>query len=191
MARKESLDHGNDNYTVLIDLILSLTPTQVKLLLQELKARYTNRGHTKKYNREGVIDKEHGRIRLTEYQYKTLRLKFGDTYMKHAMYEMDNYIEWLELHQDIGKYRSKLCQLNYRTHSKEFDYGGWIYDKCKKYIRPLEDVNVCVNPLLIEDISVARKYIESLPMSMRQQPDVMGLLIKFPELAKEIYNEPD
>lgn len=183
MVRKESLDHGNDNYTMLIDLILNLTPTQVKMLYQELKARYTNRGHTKRYNALGELDKEHGRIRLTEYQFKTLRLKYGKTYMQKALNEMDEYIAWLELHQDIGKYRSKLCQLNSRTHAKEFDAGGWVYDKCKKYINQV-NTDVCVSPFLIEDISVARKYIEALPLSMRKMPDVMWLVEKFPELQE-------
>ena len=182
MARKISQDRGNDNYTMLIDLILSLTPNQVKLLYQELKARYTNRGHTKKYNVDGEIDKENGRIRLTEYQYKALKLKYGETYMKHAMRELDGYIEFLELHQDIGKYRSKLCQINSRTHSKELDYGGWVYDKCKKYISAIDTNTIIVNPFLIEDISVARKYIESLSPSMRKMPDVIWLVEKFPEL---------
>lgn len=190
MARKESLDHGNDDYTMLIDLILSLSPNRAKQLLQELKSRFTNRGHTKLYNTEGEIDKEKGKVRLTEYQYKALRTKYGDTYMKHSLKEMTNYIEWLEAHQDVGKYRSKLLQLNSRTHVKELDYDGWVYEKNKKYIRALEaPINISVNPFLINDISVARKYIEALPFSMRRMPDVLYLVEKFPELDVLINNE--
>lgn len=191
MVRKNSLDRGNDTYTMLIDLILGLSPNQVKLLYQELKARYTTRAHTKKWTPEGEVDKEKGRIRLTEYQFKALRLKFGETYMKHALFELDNYIKFLELHQDESKYRGKLCQINSRTHSKELDYGGWVYDKCKKYINKLEECNLSVNPLLIEDFSVAKKYIELMPISMRRQPDVLFLIEKFPELEYLLNQQDD
>lgn len=183
MARKVDLDRGNDNYSMLIDLIMSLTPKQVKLLYQELKARYTSRAHTKIYNELGEQDKEQGKIRLTEYQYKTLRTKYGDNYIHKSFHVLTEYIKYLELHQDISKYRSKLCQLNSRTHSKELDYGGWVYDKCKGYIIKQDEItNLTVNPFLIDDFSVAKKYIECLPPSMRRQPDVMFLVEKFPEL---------
>jgi hypothetical protein len=191
MVRKKSLERGNDNYTMLIDLILSLTPNQVKLLYQELKARFTNRGHTRLYNLEGEIDKEKGKVRLTPYQYQAIRTKYGDNYMKHALKEMTEYLTWLELHQDIPKYRSQLLKLNSRTHSKEMDYDGWIYNKCKKYISEVLSENVKVNPFLIDDISVARKYIESLSPEMRRMPDVICLLEKFPELHEYFGIDPE
>lgn len=189
MARKDSLERGNDNYTKAIDIILNLTPTQIKLLLPELVARYTKKGHTKLYTSDGVIDKEKGKVRLTEYQYKTLKLKYGDTYMRHSMEELTNYIKWLELHQDISKYKSKLMQLNSRTHAKELDYGGWVYDKCKKYIKTISEINLNVNPYLIEDISVARKYIACMSPALRREPDVQFLFEKFPELIDEFNEE--
>lgn len=184
MARKRSADSGNDNYTLLIDLILNLTPKQVKLLYTELRDRYTNRGHTKIYNVLGEIDKEHGRIRLTEFQYKNLRVKYGDTYMNRALQVLDDYIQYLEQHQDESKYRNKLIELKGRTHNKELSYGGWVYKKCQGYIckQPEENVVQPVNPFLIEDITVAKKYIEGLSPAMRRMPDVQLLLTKFPTL---------
>lgn len=190
MARKESLERGNDNYTMLIDLILNLTPKQVKLLYTELKSRYSGRAMTKVYNELGEIDKENGKVRLTEHQYKTLRVKYGDTYMNKALHVMSEYIRFLELHQDESKWRSKLQTLKARTHCKELEFGGWVYDKCKSYICKQEDIsNISINPFTIDDISVAKKYIEALPLSMRKQPDVIWLIEKFPELNNLLEEE--
>jgi len=183
MARKESLDHGKDDLTMLIELLVTLTPTQQKSLYEDLKTRYTNRKHTKIYNELGEIDKVNGKVRLTEHQYKSLRVKYGDSYMNKALQEMTRYINFLETHQDESKYRRKLEDLNKRSHCKEFEFGGWVYEKCKCFICKQEGLEeVRINPFLIDDISVARKYIESLPMSMRRQPDVMWIVEKFPEL---------
>lgn len=182
MARKTDLDRGNDNYTLLIQLIMSLTPKQAKMLLQELNARYSRRARTKLYNSLGEIDKEHGRIRLTEHQYKTLRVKYGDTYMNRALQEMDNYIHFLEEHQDENRYKQQLLKYNSQTHAKYFDYGGWVYEKYKSLVCQKVSDHLPVNPFLIEDYSVARQYVESLSPSMRKMPDVMFLAEKFPEL---------
>ena len=186
MARKQSLDRGNDNYTMLIDIILNLSPKQAEKLYQELKIRYTTRGHTKLYTPEGIEDKEKGLVRLTKHQYSTLRLKYGDSYIKQAILEMEKYIKFLKQHEDVAKYRTKLMDLNSRTHSKELDHGGWVYEKCKGYINVNIEPQMPVNPFLINDISVARKYIESLSEEMRKMPDVIWLLEKFPEL-RELY----
>ena len=183
MARKIDLDRGNDNLTMLIDLILDLSPNQVKMLYQELKARYTRRAHTKLYNELGEVDKVNGKVRLTEHQMKTLRVKYGDSYFFRALTEMTNYVKFLELHKDEAKYRSKLCQLNSRTHNKELESGGWVYEKCKSLICKQDDLkDIITSPYLIDDYSVARKYVESLPQQMRKMPYLLWLVEKFPEL---------
>lgn len=190
MARKESLDHGKDDLTLLIELLMTLTPNQIKNLYADLKHRYSGRAMTKTYNELGEIDKDNGKVRLTKHQYTSLRTKYGDTYMNKALHEMTKYIKYLELHSDESRYRNKLEQLNKRTHCKEFEYGGWVYDKCKSFICQQDGLEeVRINPFLIDDISVARKYIESLPPSMRQQPDVLWVAERFPELMELLNNE--
>lgn len=181
MARKKSMDHGNDTFSMLLDIISNLSPNQIEAEYQRMKIKYTNKGHTKLYNVEGEEDKENGKVRLTRYQFKALQMKYGLTYMKHALQEMTGYIQWLELHQDQSKYKQKLNDLNQRTHAKEFDHGGWVYSKCKKYIRQI-DTQIIVNPFTINDVSVARRYIESLSLETRRMPDVLWLVQKFPEL---------
>ena len=181
MARKKSMDHGLDNFTMLLDIISNLTPKQIEAEYVRMRTKYTNKGMTKLWNTEGEEDKDNGVVRLTRFQFKALRNKYGITYMKHALKEMTAYIKWLELHQDVFKYKQKLNDLQSRTHTKELDYGGWVYSKCKKYISQV-DTQIIVNPFVIEDISVARKYIESLSSEMRKMPDVMWLVEKFPEL---------
>lgn len=188
MARKASMDTGNDNYTMLIDIIINLTPKQARDLYQELKPRFTRKAHTKIYNVLGEIDPENGKIRLTEYQYKALRTKYGDTYMNKAFQELDSRIRYYEQHPDnfdpSGRsYKQKLRDMNKRTHVKELDYKGWVYEKCKGYIQQKsKEIEVSVNPYLIEDVSVARKYIEGMSKEMRKMPDVLWLVEKFPEL---------
>ena len=181
MARKESMDRGNDNFSMLLDIIFNLTPLQADALYKELRTRYTSKGHTKYYNTECVQDKENGVVRLTEYQFRALQIKYGRRYLQHAIQEMTNYINWLKQHQDEPKYRSQLEKLMKRTHCKELDYGGWVYSKCHKYINKV-DTQIIINPFVIEDVSVARRYIESLSPEMRKMPDVMWLVEKFPEL---------
>lgn len=183
MGRKIDLDRGNDNLSMLIDLIMGLSPGQIKSLYIELRDRYTKRGRTVYYNELGEVDKENGKVRLTPYQYKSIRVKYGEQYTHRALTEMTNYIKYLELHQDEAKYRNKLVQLNQRSHCKELEYGGWVYDKCKSLIcSPVSSTDIIINPFTIDDYSVAKKYIESLSPEMRRMPDVMGLVEKFPEL---------
>ena len=183
MARKQSLDMGNDNLTMLIDIILSLTPKQVEKEYLRMRTMYTNKGHTKIYNELGEEDKENGKIRLTRHQYKTIRTKYGSNYMNKALHTLTEYIKYLELHQDISKYKQKLLELNSRTHSKELSYGGWVYEKCKQWVVQQDEIdNLIINPFLIDDYSVAKKYIESLSIEMRKEPDVLWLVEKFPEL---------
>ena len=191
MARKNSSDNGNDNYTMLIDIIINLTPKQARDLYQELKPRFTRKSRTKLYNVLGEIDTENGKIRLTEYQYKSLRTKYGDTYIHKAFQALDNRIRYYEQHLDEhspydGKsYKLKLREMNNRTHIKELEYGGNIYEYCKQYISAqAPELRVNFNPYLIEDVSVARKYIESLSLEMRKYPDVQFLVEKFPELME-------
>lgn len=187
MARKITADLGNDNYTMLIDLIMTLTPNQVKKEYERMKITYSKRAKRKHYNELGQEDEE-GKIILTEHQYKSIRVKYGDTYIYHAFKRLTDYIKWLEEHPDhIGKDGkrgiTKLNALNKRTHDKELSYGGWVYDEMKNYICVQDDLkDVIINPFLINDYDVAKKYIECLSPEMRKQPDVIWLVEKFPEL---------
>lgn len=185
MARKKSMDRGNNNFSMLMDIICNLTPKQIEREYIRMRTRYTKRGLTKLWNAEGEQDKENGKIRLTEYQMKALYIKYGETYMKHALQQLTDYIVFMEEHPDYMSKKGRtakeiLDDLQTRNHTKELD-GGWVFDKMKKYVRKV-DTYISVNPFVIEDISVARKYIESLPMEMRKMPDVMWLVEKFPEL---------
>jgi len=188
LARKIDLDRGNDNYSMLIDLIMTLSPAQARKEYEALKIKYSKRARVKIYNELGQEDKENGKIRLTEHQYKSLRVKYGDTYVNKAFTRLTEYIKWLEENPDyIGKDgksgRYKLTELNKRSHNKELSYGGWVYRELKHLIcvqNGLEDI--VINPFLIEDYSVARKYVESLSPEMRKMPDVIWLVEKFPEL---------
>lgn len=183
MARKKSLDRDNDVYSLLLGIILDLSPNQAEAEYKYLRDKYTNRGRTKTYNSNGDIDKENGKVRLTPFQFRGLQTKYGDVYVRRAIAEMEEYIRFLELHQDVGKYRNKLNELLKRTHAKELDYGGWVYEKCKRFINA-SDTKININPFDINDISVARKYIENLSMEMRKMPDVQMLVLRFPELKE-------
>ena len=133
MARKKSLDRDNDVYSLLLGIILDLSPNQAEAEYKYLRDKYTNRGRTKTYNSNGD--------------------------------------------------RNKLNELLKRTHAKELDYGGWVYEKCKRFINA-SDTKININPFDINDISVARKYIENLSMEMRKMPDVQMLVLRFPELKE-------
>ena len=55
----------------------------------------------------------------------------------------------------------------------------------KNYICVQDDLkDVIINPFLINDYDVAKKYIECLSPGMRKQPDVIWLIEKFPELQE-------
>lgn len=184
MTSHSKLRHGNDIYTMLIGIIMDLTPLQAENLYTELLARYTRRSRTKLYNEKGEED-SNGLIRLLPLQYQAIRTKFGDTYMKKAFTELTNYIKYLETHLDDDKtYKQKLQKLKSDTHNKLLAHpDGWVYNKCKQYIcedRP----KIHVNPFLIDDFGTAREYINSIPKELRETSmDVQALLLRFPELA--------
>lgn len=179
--------HGNDVYTMLIGIIMSLTPRQADALYSELLPRYTKRAKTHLYNAQGEEDSQ-GLVRLLPSQYQSIRTKFGDTYVKKAFTELTSYIEFLKAHTDIPKYKSKLKQINSGTHNMLLAEGnGWVYNKCKAYIvkdRP----KININPFLIDDLETARAYIESLPANLKDSMDVRSLLERFPQLVEE-FNE--
>lgn len=182
MAKK--LKHGNDIYSLLVDIIFSLTPLQAESLYTELLARYTKRAKTKLYNEKGEEDSK-GKIRLTALQYKTLRTKFGDTYVRKSFTELTNYINYLEKNMDsIPNAKSKLNKLNSGTHNALLSTdNGWVYNKCKSFICT-ERPKLNINPYLIDDIGTAREYIKSIPKELRENAyDVKSLLLKFPELV--------
>lgn len=183
------LKRNLDDYTLLIDLIMSLSPLQAKNLLSELLPRYTKRMRTRTYNEEGELD-PNGKVRLTEYQYKAIRTNFGDTYLKKAFTEMSNYIKYLEKNvNNDSKCKVKLKQLNSKTHNAYIGQeDGWVFQKCKNlifYDRP----KVQINPYLIDDLNTAREYIKSIPKNLIDESmDIKLLIMKFPELKDEIGN---
>lgn len=149
--------HGLEIYDLLIGLVLSLSPLQAENLYTELLPKYTKRSHTKLYNEYGDPD-PHGKIRLTEYQYKAIRTKFGDTYMRRAFKELTDYIIYLERNADSDtRCKAKLKTLNSKTHNAILaTEDGWVYNKHKSYVcteRPL----VSVNPYLIDDFATAKE----------------------------------
>lgn len=181
MAKK--IVQGNDIYDLLIDIIFSLSPKQATALAKELVVRYTSRGRIKRYNAKGELDPE-GLIRLLPFQYKQLRTKFGDSYIKKAFTELSNYIEWLQEHIDDKQgNRQKLTRLSQGTHMYLLGEGeGWVYMKCKSYICK-ERPRLNLNPYLIDDLPTAREYVRSLPEELRDSIDVKALYKKFPQLA--------
>lgn len=186
MAKK--IVHGNNTYDLLIDLIFSLSPLQVKALYTELLARYTKRSRVKLYDAEGNENPE-GKIRLMPLQYKAIRTKFGDNFMKKSFSELTNYIEYLEKNMDtVPNAKGKLQKLRSITHNALLAHeDGWVYNKCKGYIvhdRP----KLNINPFLIDDVNTAREYIRHIPLEVRESSmDVKMLLLKFPEVADETY----
>lgn len=179
--------HGLEIYDLLIEIIVSLSPNQAENLYSELLPRYTRRAKVTLYNSEGIEDKL-GKIRLLPNQYKTLRVKFGDSYIKKSFLELTRYIEFLEKNQDITKYKQKLRDYNSKTHNLLLT-SGWVYEKCKQYIVK-ERPKLNVNPYEIDDFSVAREYIKNIPYEVRQNAlDVQMLIMKFPEL-QDVEYEP-
>lgn len=176
--------HGNQIYDLLVDLIFSLSPYQAEHLYAELLPKYTRRSKTKLYNANGELDAENGKIRLLPLQYKALRTKFGDTYIKKAFTELTNYIEYLERNIDYGNNKQKLKTYQSKTHNMYLT-EGWVYKKCEQYIvkdRP----SLAINPFLIEDFNTAKEYIKTVPKELRDSIDVQMLLTKFPELVDVI-----
>lgn len=180
--------HGLEIYDLLIELIISLSPKQAEKLYSELLPKYTRRAKTNLYNEEGEEDKEHGKVRLLSSQYKTLRVKFGDSFIKKSFTELSNYIKFLEENQDVPKYKSKLKDYNSKTHNLLLT-KGWVYEKCKAYIvkdRP----KLNINPYEIDDFAIAKEYIRNIPEAMRATAlDVQMLLQKFPELIDVPYEQ--
>lgn len=178
------LRHGNDVYTMLIDIIMDLTPRQAEYLYSDLIGRYTKRGRIKRYNENGDEDKE-GKIRLLPNQYQAIRTKLGDNYIHKAFLELTNYIKFLEKNAgSSSKYAQKLQKLNSESHNRLIaDEDGWVYRKCKDYIltdRP----RLNLNPFLIDDFATAKEYISNIPKEVRDTSlDVQALLLRFPELA--------
>lgn len=176
--------HGNDIYSMIIDIVMDLSPNQAEGLYAYLLPRYTTRARSKLYNADGEEDKN-GKIRLLPSQYQAIRTKYGDNYMHKAFRELTNYILFLEKNQDIPKYKQKLKKLEKETHNMILaSDGGWVYRKCKSYAVS-DRVPVNVNPFLIDDLNTARLYIQSLPANLRDMPDVQSLLLRFPQLVDE------
>ena len=176
---------GNDIYDLLIDLIFSLSPLQAKKLYGELLPRYSTRSKTHLYNKDGEEDKD-GKVRLLPYQYKAIRTKYGDTFMKQAFKELTSYIEFLEANQDThSKYKAKLREYNSKTHNNMMQPDGWVYEKCKQYICN-ERPKISINPYEIDDLPTAREYLKSIPKELRSSAiDVQMLILKFPQLLDE------
>ena len=176
--------HGNDIYSMIIDIVMNLSPNQAEGLYAYLLPRYTTRARSKLYNAEGEEDKN-GKIRLLPSQYQAIRTKYGDNYMHKAFRELTNYILFLEKNQDIPKYKQKLKKLEKETHNMILaSDGGWVYRKCKSYAVS-DRVPINVNPFLIDDLNTARLYIQSLPANLKDMPDVQSLLLRFPQLVDE------
>lgn len=176
--------HGNDIYSMIIDIVMDLSPNQAEGLYAYLLPRYTTRARSKLYNADGEEDKN-GKIRLLPSQYQAIRTKYGDNYMHKAFRELTNYILFLEKNQDIPKYKQKLKKLEKETHNIILaSDGGWVYRKCKSYAVS-DRVPVNVNPFLIDDLNTARLYIQSLPANLKDMPDVQSLLLRFPQLVDE------
>ena len=177
--------HGLEIYDLLIELIISISPNQAEKLYSELLPRYTKRARVTLYNSDGEED-NNGKVRLLKSQYKTLRVIFGDSYVKKAFLELTNYINFLEKNQDVPKYKQKLKDYNSKTHNLLLT-DGWVYEKCKQYIvkdRP----KINVNPYMIDDFATAREYIKNIPPAIRNTAlDVQMLIMKFPELSDVEY----
>lgn len=180
--------HGSSVYDLLIDIIFNLTPNQAERLYSELLPRFTRRAKTNLYNGEGEEDALNGKVRLLPYQYKAIRTKFGDTYVKKAFTDLSNYLTFLEENQDVPKYKSKLKEYKSKTHNLYLIERGWVYERNKQYIIT-ERPKVAINPFLIEDFATAREYIKSIPKEMRNSVDVQMLLVKFPELTEIEYEQ--
>lgn len=178
--------HGLQIYDLLIDIVMNLSQTQAEKLYSELLPRYTKRAKTNLYNANGEEDKN-GKVRLLPNQYKSLRTRYGDSYIVKAFTELTNYIEFLEKNQDNTKYKSKLKDYKSKTHNLILT-EGWVYEKCKQYIIT-ERPNINVNPYMIDDFHTAVEYIRNIPYEIRESAlDVQMLIMKFPELKDVPYD---
>ena len=187
MAAKDK--QGNDIYDLLIGLILELSPNAARRLYNEVKPRYSKnaRNKIKLYNQDGQLDPL-GKVRLTEYQYKAMRLKFGDSYIRKAFTELTSYITFLENHQDESKYRSSLTRYNTGSHNVLLT-EDWVFNKCKQYISK-EPPKVCVNPYMIDDYNTAKEYVKNINKALWETAlDVRVLFIKFPQLKDDIQED--
>lgn len=178
----KKLKHGLDIYTLLIDIIMSLTPYQAENLYSELLPRYTRNARVKLYNVDGEED-PNGKIRLMPFQYKAIRTTLGDTYIKKSFRELTSYIEYLERHKDDSDCKQKLKKYNTGSHNRLLtDANSWVYNKCKSTIvadRP----RLNLNPYLIDDLATAKEYIDTVPKELRETSlDIQALLLRFPEL---------
>lgn len=185
MAAKNK--QGNDIYDLLIYLILNLSPNQASRLYSELLPRYCKKARVKLYNADGELDPK-GKVRLMESQYRAIRTKFGDSYVKKAFRELTSYIEWMEQHQDETTYKQKLRAYNSKSHNILLT-EDWVYQKCKGYIisdRP----KIPINPFEIEDYHTAKEYVKSISKELRDTAlDVKLLFMKFPQLKTEVEEE--
>ena len=177
--------HGNCIYDMLIDIIIGLSPFQAENLYSELLPRYSKRAKTRLYDESGEENPKEGRVRLLPLQYKALRTNYGDSYIRKSFTELTNYIKYLENNLDYGDNKQKLRRYNSKTHNILLT-SGWVYNKCKQYIVK-EPANINVNPYLIDDFATAKKYIQHIPVEMRESFDVQTLIQKFPELSDEPY----
>lgn len=186
MAAKNKM--GNDIYDLLIGLILSLSPNQAGRLYSELLPRYSKKARVKLYNKDGELDPVNGKVRLMESQYKAIRTKFGDSYIKKAFSELTSYIEFMEAHQDETVYKQKLRDYNSKSHNILLTQD-WVYRKCKAYIthdRP----KISISPFEIEDYNTAKEYVLSINKSMWDSAmDIKMLFLKFPTLKDEVLQE--
>lgn len=185
MASKHK--QGNDIYDLLIYLVTNLSPNQALKLYNEIEPRYARQKGTVYYNENGEEDRD-GKVRLTRYQYKTMRTKFGDSYIKKAFGELTSYITFLEEHlNEKPIYKQQLKKYKSGTHNLELS-EGWVYNKCKQYICS-EPPKLNINPFMIEDYATAKEYIKSIPEEMRNSLDVKALLMKFPQLKDKDVNQ--
>lgn len=184
MAQKNK--QGNDIYDLLINLILNLSPKQCLKVYNELQPRYSRQKGTIYYDEAGEENPD-GKVRLTRYQYKAMRTKFGDSYIKKSFEELTRYIKFLEEHfEEKPEYKSQLKKYKSGTHNLELTQG-WVFNKCKQYVCH-DQPKVAVNPFMIEDYNTAKEYIKSIPEDMRNCLDVKALLLKFPQLKDEQYD---
>lgn len=183
----KKLKHGNDIYDLLMNIIYHLSPNQAERLYSELLPRYTKRARTKLYNNIGEEDPD-GKVRLLAMQYKAIRTKFGDSYVKKAFTELTNYIKYLEENLDKdSSYKNKLNKLTSTTHNLLLT-EGWVYDKCSGYVCH-DKPKLNVNPFMIEDFGTAKEYLMSVPKQLwADAMDIQSLLLKFPEL-KDLQDE--
>lgn len=179
---EKQLVRGNDTYDLLIDIILNLTPLQAKNLYSELRPRYTSTGRVKTYNLNLEEDVK-GKVRLMPFQFRLIRTKYGDSYLKEAFKELYSYMDYLEKNVEEADCKKKLKQYSTGTHNKHLiPPDGWVYNKMKKFIIK-NPPKLSINPFTIEDLDTATEYVMSIPKELwATSMDVQSLLLRFPEL---------